>query len=59
MSTFAALDIGKEMTDAVAEFTARMGAGNEALVAKFTKALTATGGAVSYTHLTLPTLYSV
>jgi hypothetical protein len=44
MSTFAALDIGKEMTDAVAEFTARMGAGNEALVAKFTKALTATGG---------------
>lgn len=44
LGTFAALNIGKDMTNAVTEFTAVMGAGNEALVAQFTKSLTELGG---------------
>jgi len=43
--TFAALGIGEDMTNAVTEFTAQAGAGNEKLVAQFTKSLTAVGGA--------------
>ena len=43
--TFAALGIGEDMTNAVTEFTAKMGAGNEKLVSEFTKSLTAVGGA--------------
>lgn len=42
--SFAALGIGEQMTNAVTEFTAQMGAGNEKLVAEFVKSLTDVGG---------------
>ena len=43
--TMAALGIGEQMNDSIMELTAKMGAGNEKLIAQFANSLMATGSA--------------